>query len=49
MCEDKRKGYSGRIKELKVKIELILEDSKPFSLTGALIKERDKVNKNQAG
>ena len=41
MYENKRKGYTGRIKELKVKNELNLEDSKPFmlSLTGALIKE----------
>ena len=49
MYENKREGYSGRNKELKVKNELNLEDSKPFSLTGTLIKERDKVNKNQAG
>ena len=49
MYEDKRKRCSGRIKELKMKNELNLEDSKPFSLTGALIRERDKKNKIQGG
>lgn len=44
MFEDKRRRYSGRIKEQKANNELDLGNSKPFSLTGAPIRERAEIN-----